>query len=176
MLRNLSGNSQFTGFWGSGGLREISRPPGAQSGPKTPDSGFSRSWGPFWAKHPSTRFVCMPCLASHLSPGPRYRRSCGAWGPFSSVGDRFCLLGTQPTKNGFGRNSKPPGSFREVFGSSEPRRVTQLSYSDSVGWFYPIFSRDSRCTGFWGSGGLREISRPETPKSGFSRSSRRNAR
>ena len=48
--------SRFTGFGGSGGKRNFAAPFGAQNWPKTPNGGFSRSWGPFWAKHPPTKF------------------------------------------------------------------------------------------------------------------------
>ena len=68
-------------FGTPGGLREISRP---HSGPKTPKSRFSRSWGPFWARRAPTKFVCM-LNADPLNPvwgplcpqGPRHGRSRG---------------------------------------------------------------------------------------------------
>ena len=90
---------RFTGFWGFGGLREIALALfGAKNGPKTPKSGFSRSWGLFWAKCPSTKFDGMinaDSLNSVWGPmcpwGPRHRHSRGGLGP-------FCRLGTQPPK------------------------------------------------------------------------------
>ena len=124
---SFSRNSQFTGFWGSGGLTEISRPPRAQNGPKTPKSGFSWSWGPLWVKRPLTKFVCV----LNVDPvNPVWGPTCpwdlrwpsrGELGAVSAVGDRFYWLGSQLTKNRFGRNSAPPASFREFFGSSKPR-------------------------------------------------------
>ena len=39
----------------------------------------------------------------------------GGLGAVSSVGERFCRLGSQPTKNRFGRNSAPPASFSGIF-------------------------------------------------------------
>ena len=65
---------KFVIYWfleGSGGLREILRPPGARNGPKMPKSGFSRSWGPFWAKRPPTKFDHMQ-YADPVNP---------VWGP-----------------------------------------------------------------------------------------------
>ena len=76
----------------------------------------------------------------------------GGLGAISSVRD---WLGTHPSKNHFGRNSAPPESF---LAHQNRVRVAQLSNispfdgSDSCG-------RNLRFTGFWGSGGLREISR-----------------
>ena len=58
------------------------------------------------------------CLGSHVSPASEMRALGGGLGAISSVEDRFCLLGTQPTKNCFSRNSAPPGSFREFFSLS----------------------------------------------------------
>ena len=62
-----------------------------------------------------------PCLGSHVSLGSEIRALWGGLGSISLVGDRFGLVGSQPTKNHFGRNSVLLGSFWEFFGSSEPR-------------------------------------------------------
>ena len=159
MFKNFSGNSRFTGFWGSGGLKEISRPPGAQNGPKTPKSVFSRSWGPFWAKRPPPNFVCMlnadpvnPVWGPMCPRGPRYRRSGGG-----GLGGHF--VGWGPVL--FVRDPTDVAHRNRV-------RVAQLSLCHNVGWFYLSFSRNWRFAGFWRSGGLREISRPvwgpNTPK------------
>ena len=105
----------------------------------------------------------------------------GGLGAVSSVGYRFCRLGTEPTKNHFGRTSAPPASFGK-FGIFLAHRnrvcVAQISCSDDVGWFHPSFSRYSLFTGFCRGLGefLGEISRPpgarngpKMPKNVFSR-------
>ena len=85
-----------------GDLKKFCRPFGASNGPKTPKSGFSQSWGPFWTKHPPTKFDRM-LNTDPLNPvwGPRCPWGLG-YGRFflggGLVGDRFCRLGTQLTK------------------------------------------------------------------------------
>ena len=79
---------------------------------------------------------------------PRYGRFGEGLGAVSSVGAQFCQLGTQPTKNCFGRNLAPP--VLGIFLAHQNRvPVSQLSCSDDVGWFHASFSRNSRFTGFW---------------------------
>ena len=94
------------GAWGT--WRNFATPFGAQTGPKTPKRRFSRSWGALWAKRPLTKFDRMlnadpvnPVWGPMCPWGPRYGRfffGGGGLGAISSVGDRFCGLGTQPTK------------------------------------------------------------------------------
>ena len=69
---------------------------------------------------------------------PFKRRSMGPNGvlPKREVGDRFCRLGTQLTKNCLGRNSVPLASFRDFLAHRDRVRVAQLSDSDDVGWFH----------------------------------------
>ena len=52
-----------------------------------------------------------PCLGSNLSLGPGIWPFWRAVGVISSVGDRFCLLGTQPTKNPFWPELGATGEF-----------------------------------------------------------------
>ena len=73
---------------------------------------FAAARGPEQANN--AKFVCMrnaypvnPVWGAMCPWGPRYGRSGGGLGAISSVDRRFCLLGTQPTKNRFGRNSAP---------------------------------------------------------------------
>ena len=140
-------------FFGVGG---ISRPPGAPNGPKTRKSGFSRSWGPFWAKCLQTKFDCMlnadpvnPVRGPTCPWDPRYGRFGGGWGPFRRLGTG-CVCwepNRQKTVSSLTRR------HRSVFGNVLARRncvcVAQFSYSDDVGGFHLSFSRKSRFTGFW---------------------------
>ena len=92
-------------FWGSGGLRKISRPPGARSRPKTP-----KKWifpvlgavlGETLADQISPHAKCgphEPFLWPHVSLGPEIWPFFFGGGAFRRVGDRFCWLETQPTK------------------------------------------------------------------------------
>ena len=146
-------------------------PSGAQNGPKTPKSGFFQFWGPFWAKRPPTKFDRM-VNAAPVSPvwgpmcpwGPANGRFFWGLGAILSVGDRFCRLGTQPTKIRFGRNSAPPGSFGNVLAHRNRICVAQLSYSDNAGGFHPSFPGDSRFTGFWRGLGTWRNSGPKLTK------------
>ena len=56
-----------------------------------------------------------PCLGSHVSLGPGIWPFWGALGAISSVEDRFCLLGSQPTKTSFwpdlGATGEVSGNF-----------------------------------------------------------------
>ena len=61
------------------------------------------------------------CLGSHVFLESEIQALLGGLGAISSGGDRFCLLGTQPTKTRVGRNPGPAGIFQEILGSSEPR-------------------------------------------------------
>ena len=74
---------------------------------------------------------------------------------------------TPPIEHFFGRNSVPPGSFREIFGSSElGEHFCTTATSDGSA----SCGRNSRFTGFMGSGGLREITRPRPgPETGQKR-------
>ena len=126
----------------------------AKNWPKTPKSGFSRSWDPLWAKRPPNQFDRMP-NADPMNPAwgptcpwePRYGRFAGGLGAVSSVGDRFRWLGTQPTKNRFATRHHRP-----VFGIFLAQRnrvcVAQLSCCDEVACFHTSFSRNSRFPGF----------------------------
>ena len=84
----------FLGVWGT--ERNFAAPFGARNGPKTPKSGCFRSSGPFWAKHPPTKFDRM-LNADPLNPvwgptcpwGPRYGRFWGGSGPFRRLGTGF---------------------------------------------------------------------------------------
>ena len=107
---------------GLGDLEKFRGPVRGQKRAKNSKKWIFGSWGPFWARRPPTKFVCgpsEPCLGSHVSPGSEIRALWGGLGVISSVGDRFCLLGTQPTKNCFSRNLAAPGSFWDCFGSVE---------------------------------------------------------
>ena len=91
---------QFAIYWiflGSGRLEKKLRP---HSGPKTNQKrrkgGFSRSWGPFWANRPPTKFDRMrnpdavnPVWSPMCPWGTRYGHSGGAWGPFPRFGTSF---------------------------------------------------------------------------------------
>ena len=97
-------NLRFTGFLGSRGLKEIPWPPEARNGPKTPEKWISRSWGPFWAKRPPTKFDRMlnedpvnPVWGSMCPWGPQY-------GCFGEVGGHF--VGWGPVFVGYGPNRK----------------------------------------------------------------------
>ena len=105
-----------------------------------------------------------PCWRSHVSLGRGIWLFWGALRAISSVGDRFCRLGTQPTKLSFGRNSEPPASFGNVVAHRNRVWVAQLSYSDNVGGFQPSFSRKSRLTGFWRGLGTERNSGPQPTK------------
>ena len=153
-----------------GGLGDIEKfcgPVRARNGPKTAKSGFSRSWGPFWARRPPTKFdlraICgpsKPCLGSHVSLGPGIWPFGGGLGAVSSVGDRLCLLGTQLTKKThFGRNSAPPGRFWEIFGSLEAGDRCATFVLPPLPMVRPPSAAIRDLLFFRGSGGLREISR-----------------
>ena len=81
-------DSRFTAFRGSGGHRNFKAPFGARNRPKKPESGFSRSWGPFWARRPPTKFVCM-LSADPMNP---------VWGPMCPWGPSYRRFGSR--KNG----------------------------------------------------------------------------
>ena len=91
-------NSPFTGFWG--GLRNSEKfrgRPGPKTGPTRRKGGFSRSWGPFCAKRPPTKFDRVvnadpvdPVWGPMWRPwGPRRGRRGGWWGPFCRLGTDF---------------------------------------------------------------------------------------
>ena len=96
-LASCGRNSRFTGFLGVRGLREISQPPGAQSGPKMPQKRMFPVLGPFWAKCAPTKFDRLlsadpvnSCLGPHVSFRPQIWP---VWGVptslFSSKFERF---------------------------------------------------------------------------------------
>ena len=150
---------QFTIFWVLGVWGTFAATFGARNGPKTPESGFSRSWGPFWAKRQVTKYDRMlnadplnPVWAPMCPWGPRYECSGGAWGPFRRLGTG-CV--------GSGPNRQNPVSaatrrHREVLAHRNRARVAQLSYSDNVGWFYPSFREIRELLVFGGLGDLEE--------------------
>ena len=94
---------------GLGDLKKFRGRPGPETGQKHPKSGFSRSWGPFWAKRSLIKFDRMLnadpvnpvwgsiCLGPEIWPVFFW----GGLGAIASVGHRFCWLGTQPTKKPF---------------------------------------------------------------------------
>ena len=94
-------------------------------------------------------------MGSHVSLGPGIWPFWGALGAVSSVGERFSLLGTQPTTNHFGHNSAPPGSFGEFCGSSELRSRCATFVQPRLPMvrppvpLHPSISRKSRFRGFW---------------------------
>ena len=92
-----------------------------------------------------------------------------------SVGERFCLLGAQLTKNCFGRNSAPPGIVGDYFSSSEPRPRCATCVQPRLPMVRPPAAaiRDLRLLGVWGTwrnfaapSGARNG--PRTPKGRFS--------
>ena len=107
-----------------------------------------------------------PCLGSHVPLGPRIWPFWGALGAISSVGDRFCLLGTQLGKTTIlTRTRRHRGVFERILAHRKGVRVGQLSYSDDVWGFQPSFSRKSRFTGFWkGLAGQRNSGPQPTKK------------
>ena len=64
-------------FWGS--RDKFHRHPGPEMGQRRRKSGFSRSWGPFWAKRPPTKFDRM------LNADPVNL----VWGPMCPWGPRY---------------------------------------------------------------------------------------
>ena len=110
-----------------------------------------------------------PCLGSQVSLGSEIRVLLGGLGAILSVGDRFCLLGTQPTKNRCSRNSAPPGVFGIFLARLNRSCGARLSYYENVGWVCPSFSRNSRFTGFWGDGGQKKIRGRPGPEAGQKR-------
>ena len=56
-----------------------------------------------------------PCLGSHVSLGPGIWPFWGVLAANSPVGDRFCLLGTQPTKDPFWPSLGATGEFSGIF-------------------------------------------------------------
>ena len=98
--------SQFVIYWISGDLWDLEKfcgrlgPETAQKGHK---SGFSRSWGPFWAKHPPTKFDRMlnvdpvnPVWAPMCPWDPIYGRFGGGWRLFRHLGTGF--VGSGPNR------------------------------------------------------------------------------
>ena len=116
---------------GLGGLRDLQKFRGPVRGPKL--AGNTKKWiSPVLGVvlgETSADQICLranygpsgPCLGSHVFLGPGIWPFWGALGAISSGRDRFCRLGTQPTKLRFGCNPAPLARFRECFGSSEPR-------------------------------------------------------
>ena len=71
-----------------------------------------------------------------------------------------------PAGRRFGRNSGPPGNFREFFDPPEPRScsATFVHFALTTVWPPAVAIRDLLDLG--GSGGLREISRPPRARNG----------
>ena len=102
-----------------------------------------------------------PCLGSHVSLGPGIWPFWGALGAILSVGDRFCLLGTQPRKKAvLAVTRRHWGDFGEIFGSSEARSHCATFVLSRLPMVRPPAAAIRDLLVFGGSGGLREISRP----------------
>ena len=73
----------------------------------------------------------------------------------------------QRTKNRFGHDSAPAGSFQDFFGSSEPRSLRNLLTLTTLGGSTQVFRQIRDLMGF---GVLQEILRPRSgPKTGQNR-------
>ena len=152
---------QFAIYWFLGDLgteRNFAAPFRPRKGAKTPKSGFSRSWGPFWARCPPTKVVCMlnadpvnPVWGPMCPWGLGYGRFWGRWGPFRQLGTGSVCYGPNRQKTVLAIARRHQGVFGNVLAHRNRVRGAQLSYSDDVGGFHPsfFFSRKSRSTGFW---------------------------
>ena len=159
-----------------GGLGDLEKFCGSVWGPKLANN--TKKWifpvlGAVLGETPADqiclRAQCGPselCLGTHVSLGPGIWPFLGGLGAVSSVGDRFCLSGTQPTKNRFGRNSPPAGSFQVFFAHRNCVRVAQLSYSDDVGKCLGIFPAIRNLLVFVGPGDLEKFCGRPGPKTG----------
>ena len=67
---------------------------------------------------------------------------------------------TPPDRQCLGRNSAPPGSFREFFGSSEARSHCATFVLSRLPMVQPPAAAIRHSLVFGGSEGLKEISRP----------------
>ena len=115
-------------FGGSGDLEKFHGLPGPEPGQKHQKSGFSWSWGPFWAKRPPTKFDRIlnadpvnPVRGPMCSWDPRYGRWGGGggrhfvdWGPVLSVVDAT-KRNSNPKKRG-----ENVGKYNFRCGSNEP--------------------------------------------------------
>ena len=102
-------------FWGSGGLQEISRPPGAPKRAK--NAGLGGILGETTPDQIRSHAKCgpsEPCLGFHMSLGPEIWPFRAGWGPFRRLGTIF--VGQGPSQKKFG----PEKTLKLLFSVAVP--------------------------------------------------------
>ena len=98
-----------------------------------------------------------PFLGSHVSLGPGIWPFWGALGAISSVGGRFCLLGTQPTKKPFWPQLGATGDFSGMFWLIETAFALRNFRTVCIFDGSASCDRNSQFARFWGFSAPREI-------------------